>query len=119
MKNGAMNTMPDTVISIPPCSPVAPPAPPRPNRISMASAFFRKLSLSAEQSWHQNSGANLRDVIRFLNMHASAGERLDRFNVLRIFSRNRGNRMNIVQKDLPLPIALHNGEGWGEGQTLG
>ncbi len=40
----------------------------------MASAFFRKLSLSAEQSWHQNSGANLRDVIRLLNMHASAGD---------------------------------------------
>ena len=34
----------------------------------MPSAFLRKLSLSAEQNWHQNSGANRRDVIRLLNM---------------------------------------------------
>jgi hypothetical protein len=26
------------------------------------------LSLRAEQSWHQNSGANRREVIRLLNM---------------------------------------------------
>ena len=46
----------------------------------MASAFFRKLSLSAEQSWHQNSGANRRDVIRLLNMACLGGgsERRDR-----------------------------------------
>ena len=34
----------------------------------MTSAFFRKLSLRAEQSWHQNSGAKRRDDMRSLNM---------------------------------------------------
>ena len=34
--------------------------PPILNRISKASAFFRKLSLKAEKNWHQNSGANRR-----------------------------------------------------------
>ena len=114
MKNGAMNTMPETVISMPPFSPAAPPAPPSPNRISMASAFFRKLSLSAEQSWHQNSGANLRDVIRLLNMHASAGGTRgpDGLNLQRILSRNRGDRMNDRSNArVPLPIRLQNGKG--------
>src|SRR5215470_8421708 len=74
MKKGAMKSTPETVMSVLACSPAAPPAPPKPNRISITKAFFRKLSLSAEQSWHQNSGANLRDVIRLLNMRASAGE---------------------------------------------
>ena len=45
-----MNTMPEAVISTPALSPAAAPAPPSPNRISMASAFLRKLSLSAEHS---------------------------------------------------------------------
>ena len=63
----------------------------------MASAFFRKLSLSAEQSWHQNSGANLRDVIRLLNMHASAGGcGKDARNLHRTFSRNCGENLNGV-----------------------
>jgi hypothetical protein len=68
MKKGAMKMMPERVMSAPPFSPAAPPAPPSPNRISIASAFLRKLSFSAEQSWHQNSGANRRDVIRLLNI---------------------------------------------------
>src|SRR6187549_3406578 len=69
MKNGAMKMMPDSVISTPALPPAACPEPAMPNRISMASAFFRKLSLRAEQNWHQNSGANRRVVIRLLNMN--------------------------------------------------
>jgi hypothetical protein len=68
MKNGAMKTMPASVTSIGPCPPVTPPAPPSPNRISMTSAFLRKLSLRAEQNWHQKSGAKRRDVMRSLNI---------------------------------------------------
>ena len=78
MKNGAMNTMPDSVMSSAALSPPAVPDPPSPNRISMASAFLRKLSLSAEQSWHQNSGANRRDVIRRVNMQLPCGPPLAR-----------------------------------------
>jgi hypothetical protein len=39
----------------------------------MTRAFFRKLSLMAEQSWHQNSGAKRRAVISSLNMRLPEG----------------------------------------------
>jgi hypothetical protein len=68
MKKGAMKTIPASVTSTGPFAPALEPAPPRPNRISMTRAFFRKLSLRAEQSWHQNNGAKRRDDMRSLNM---------------------------------------------------
>ncbi len=37
---------------------------------SIASAFFRRLSLSAERNWHQNNAAKRRAVIRAVNMQA-------------------------------------------------
>jgi hypothetical protein len=39
-----------------------------PNTISIDSAFFKKLSFSAEQNWHQNSGTKRRDDIKRWNM---------------------------------------------------
>src|SRR6516165_154978 len=101
MKKGAMKTTPETVMSVLACSPAAPPAPPKPNRISMTREFFTKLSLRAEQSWHQNSGANLRVVIKLLNMRASVGETCAGDPALDYatpqLSRNRGSNMNGVQ----------------------
>ena len=41
-------------------------------------------------------------------------ERVDRFNLQRIFSRNRGNRMNIVQRHVTLsPLSFTMGRGLG------
>src|SRR5262245_12227309 len=99
MKKGAMKTTPETAMSVLACSPAAPPAPPKPNRISITNAFLRKLSLSAEQSWHQNSGANLRDVIRLLNIAGLC--RGARHLLPPRLSRNRGGKMNAVQVVVP------------------
>src|SRR5215470_5691025 len=41
------------------------------NRISKASAFFRKLSLKALKNWHQNSGANRRVASRLDDIRGS------------------------------------------------
>src|SRR5262245_10021357 len=84
------------------CSPAAPPAAPKPNRMSITNAFLRKLSLRAEQSWHQNSGANWRDVIRLLNMlnlcrGDCAGPWQGKSTVAANLSRNHGGTMNDVQ----------------------
>ena len=49
-----------------------PPSPPKRKRISIASMLRTKLSLKAEKNWHQNSGANRREVIRVRNMWAWA-----------------------------------------------
>jgi hypothetical protein len=40
--------------------------------MSIASMLRTKLSLNAEKNWHQNSGANRRDVINVRNMMAAA-----------------------------------------------
>src|SRR5271166_5239307 len=53
-KNGAIKMPPASVTND------SPDWPPILNRISKASAFFRKLSLKAEKNWHQNSGAKRR-----------------------------------------------------------
>src|SRR5208282_6422842 len=45
-------------------------SPPKRKRMSMTSILRTKLSLNAEKNWHQNSGANRRDVIRVRNMMA-------------------------------------------------
>src|SRR5215510_3395527 len=102
MKKGAMKTTPDKVMSVLACSPAAPPAAPKPNRMSITNAFLRKLSLRAEQSWHQNSGANWRDVIRLLNMlnlcrGDCAGPWQGRPTVAANLSSNHGGTMNDVQ----------------------
>src|SRR5271155_4027945 len=55
-KNGAINMPPANVTS------GSAAWPPILNRISKASAFFRKLSLKAEKNWHQKSGAKRREV---------------------------------------------------------
>src|SRR5271169_2273846 len=55
-KNGAIKMPPANVTS------GSAAWPPILNRISKASAFFRKLSLKAEKNWHQNSGAKRREV---------------------------------------------------------
>src|SRR3954465_7922685 len=56
-KNGPMNTAPASVTSASAFEPATL------NRIRKTSAFFRKLSLKAEKNWHQNSGANRREVM--------------------------------------------------------
>jgi hypothetical protein len=40
--------------------------------MSIASMLRTKLSLKAEKNWHQNSGANRRDVIKARNMMAGS-----------------------------------------------
>ena len=45
---------------------------PKRKRMSIASMLRTKLSLNAEKNWHQNSGANRRDVIKVRNMMAAA-----------------------------------------------
>ena len=40
--------------------------------MSIANMLRMKLSLNAERNWHQNSGANRRDVINVRNMMAGA-----------------------------------------------
>jgi hypothetical protein len=45
-------------------------SPPKRKRMSIASMLRTKLSLNAEKNWHQNSGANRRDVIKARNMMA-------------------------------------------------
>ncbi len=58
-----------------------PPSPPKRNRISITSMLRTKLSLKAERNWHQNSGANRRDVIRVRNItEASPRARLRRLD---------------------------------------
>src|SRR6516164_3104288 len=54
-KNGAIKIPAAMVTSdSPACPPIL-------NKISKASAFFRKLSLKAEKNWHQNNGAKRRE----------------------------------------------------------
>src|SRR6516164_8767440 len=77
-KNGAIKMPPANVTKD------SPDWPPILNRISKASAFFRKLSLNAEKNWHQNSGAKRReprsdcdiDLSRDRLRAASCGSRL-------------------------------------------
>ena len=47
-------------------------SPPKRKRMSIASMLRTKLSLKAEKNWHQNSGANRRDVIKARNMMAGS-----------------------------------------------
>jgi len=68
-----MKAIPDSVISIAACSGAAAPRPPMPNRISMASAFLRKLSFSAEHSWQKNRGANRREDMSGKNIECTPG----------------------------------------------
>src|SRR6516162_1551236 len=55
-KKGTINMAPANVTRD------SPDWPPILNRISKASAFFRKLSLKAEKNWHQNNGAKRREA---------------------------------------------------------
>jgi hypothetical protein len=43
-------------------------SPPKRKRMSIASMLRTKLSLNAEKNWHQNSGANRREVISIRSM---------------------------------------------------
>src|SRR5262245_29283032 len=58
--------------------------------MSITSAFFRKLSLRAEQNWHQNSGANRRDSIRLLTMASPRSCR-------------QSPQAGFLQRDVPCP----------------
>ena len=65
MKNGNINAAPASVIN------ASASGPDSLNRIRKTSEFFRKLSLKALNSWHQNSGAKRRVCINVVNMRAS------------------------------------------------
>src|SRR5215472_16652694 len=78
-KNGAMKMPPAKVTSdSPACPPIL-------NRISKASAFFRKLSLKAEKNWHQNNGAKRREARSDCVIDLSG----DRWRSYRSFARKR------------------------------
>src|ERR1700758_2682896 len=89
MKNGNMRTAPASVINESALGPDSL------NRIRKTSEFFRKLSLKALNSWHQNSGAKRRVFIKVVNMRASrhrprvwVGQDVDRCLRRRIGARN-------------------------------